>query len=38
MRGVSIARYLEILIEEDELADTYVASGDGEQLALGIGA
>ncbi len=39
VRGVSIARYLEILVEGDELADTYTAPGDdGEQLDLGLSA
>jgi len=39
VRGVSIARYLEILIEGDELADTYAAPGEGgEQLDLGLSA
>ena len=38
VRGVSIARYLEILIEGDELADTYAAPGDSEQLDLGLSA
>jgi len=38
VRGVSIARYLEILIEGDELADTYAEPGDGGQLDLGLSA
>ncbi len=38
IRGVSIARYLEILVEGDELADTRVDPGDGEQLDLGLSA
>ena len=39
VRGVSIARYLEMLIEGDELADTYAAPGEGgEQLDLGLSA
>ena len=37
-RGVSIARYLEILIEGDEVADAYVEPDSCEQLDLGIGA
>ena len=37
-RGVSIARYLEILIENDEVADTYVEPGPCEQLDLGMSA
>ena len=35
-RGVSIARYLEILIEGDEVADTYVEPDSCEQLDLGM--
>jgi hypothetical protein len=38
VRGVSIARYLEILVEGDELADTYVKPGECEQLDLGMSA
>jgi hypothetical protein len=38
VRGVSIARYLEILVEGDELADTYVEPGECEQLDLGMSA
>ena len=37
-RGVSIARYLEILIEGDEMADAYVEPDSCEQLDLGISA
>ena len=37
-RGVSIARYLEILIEGDEVADTYVEPDSCEQLDLGMSA
>ena len=37
-RGVSIARYLEILIEGDEVADTYTAPDSCEQLDLGMSA
>jgi hypothetical protein len=37
-RGVSIARYLEILIEADQLADSYVEPGACEQLDLGMSA
>jgi hypothetical protein len=35
-RGVSIARYLEILIEGDEVADTYVEPDSCQQLDLGV--
>jgi len=37
-RGVSIARYLEILIESDDLADEYAEPEACDQLDLGIGA
>ena len=37
-RGVSIARYLEILIEGDEMADTYVEPDSCQQLDLGMSA
>jgi hypothetical protein len=37
-RGVSIARYLEILIEGDALADEYVEPDPSGQLDLGISA
>ena len=37
-RGVSIARYLEILIEGDEMADSYVEPDSCEQLDLGMSA
>jgi hypothetical protein len=37
-RGVSIARYLEILIEGDDLADEYVEPDPDGQLDLGISA
>ncbi|MEU8378292.1 hypothetical protein [Streptosporangium sp. NPDC048865] len=33
-RGVSIARYLEMLVEADELADTYVEPETLDQLGL----
>ena len=38
VRGVSIARYLEILVEGDELADTYAKPGDSGHLDLGLSA
>ena len=37
-RGVSIARYLEILIEGDDQADAYVEPDSCEQLDLGMSA
>ena len=37
-RGVTIARYLEILIEGDKVADAYVEPGSCEQLDLGVSA
>jgi hypothetical protein len=37
-RGVSIARYLEILIEGDAVADDYVEPDPSGQLDLGISA
>ena len=37
-RGVSIARYLEILIEGDDLADEYVEPDPSQQLDLGVSA
>ena len=37
-RGVSIARYLEILIEGDEMAETYIEPDACDQLDLGISA
>jgi len=38
VRGVSIARYLEILVEGDELADTYAEPDESGQLDLGLSA
>jgi hypothetical protein len=38
VRGVSIARYLEILIEGDDVADDYVEPDPSGQLDLGISA